>query len=64
LEQLKIKYEEMKKKLLAKKERIELPKIYDIIEVVNKYEVIKCQMAAAKQWHKCMIKRYECEVSS
>jgi hypothetical protein len=62
LEQLKINYEGMRKKLLAKKEYIELPKIYDRIENVSKHEMIKPQMVAAKEWHKFMIKHYECEV--
>jgi hypothetical protein len=62
LEQLKINYEAMRKKLLAKKEEIQLSKIYDRIEVVSKHEMMKSQMAAAKEWHKFMIKHYEDDV--
>jgi GTPase SAR1 family protein len=62
LEQLKRNYEEMRKERLAGKQRIELSKIYDRIEVVSKHEMMKSQMAAAKEWHKFMIKHYEDDV--
>jgi hypothetical protein len=62
LEQLKMKYAEMRKKLLAKKEEIQLWEIYEKIQDVSKHEMIKRQISAAKEWHKLMIKLYEDEV--
>jgi hypothetical protein len=62
LKQLKVKYEQARKKLLVEKEHIQLSNIYDKIQMVSEYPMIKSQMAAVKEWHKYMIKYYEYEV--
>jgi hypothetical protein len=62
LKQLKEKYEQTRKKLLAEKEHIQLPYVYDKIQLMNERPMIQSQMDAAKEWHKYMIKYYEYEV--
>ncbi|CAF3175616.1 unnamed protein product [Rotaria sp. Silwood2] len=62
LEQLKSKYENVRKKMAMKKECIELDEIYQKIGKVGKYSMIEVQMAAIRQWHKFMIKYYEYEL--
>jgi GTPase SAR1 family protein len=62
LKQLKINYEDMKKKLATKREHFQLSDIHKKIEDVNKYPIIQLQMTAVKEWQKFMLRYYEYEV--
>jgi GTP-binding protein EngB required for normal cell division len=63
LKQLKKDYEEARKKLLTEKPHIPLSNVYDKIQQVSSYPMVKSQMAAVNAWHKDMIKYYEHEVT-
>jgi hypothetical protein len=62
LEQLMKTYEDNRKKMLTKKESMPLSEIYDKIDNVSKYPMMKSQMDAVKHWENYMIKYYEYEV--
>jgi hypothetical protein len=55
-------YEDNRKKMLTKKESMPLSEIYDKIDNVSKYPMMKSQMDAVKHWENYMIKYYEYEV--